>query len=150
MKTFRGFQIFDFKYRAKPKSRKPRKLAFFLLKPYHKVNLFFFWVIFQSVFRFWVSYTTKNFSKSKLSKISEFSNLGIGQNRNLGNLGKFSFTSNFGISCNLRFKNKKKDFHKNLKITSTAKLFFCHNLALNLQFTIFLFEGKIMFHSHDI
>ena len=95
-----------------------------LLKPYHKVNLFFFWVIFQSVFRFWVSYTTKNFSKRKLSKISEFSNLGIGQNRKLGNLGKFSFTSNFGISCNLRFKNKKKDFHKNLKITSTAKLFF--------------------------
>ena len=50
-------------------------------------------VIFQSVFRFSVLYTTKNLSKRKLSEISEFSILGIGQNRKLGNLGNFYFFS---------------------------------------------------------
>ena len=63
-----------------------------LLKPREKVNVFFFGVIFQSVFRFWVSYTTKNLSKRKLSEISEFSILGIGQNRKLGNLGNWHFS----------------------------------------------------------
>ena len=63
--------------------------------------------------------------KVKISEFSEFSILPYTQNRKLRNIGKFSFTSNFGISCNLRLKNeKKKNFHKNLKITSAAKLFF--------------------------
>ena len=108
MKTFRGFQVFDFKYRSKSKTRNPRKWTFFLLKSHHKVNVFYFWVIFQSVFRFWVLYTTKNISKSKLSEISDFSILTYTQNRKLGNLGKFYFTSNFDSSCNLRCKNNKK------------------------------------------
>ena len=61
----------------------------------------------------------------KIFEVSGFSVLPYVQNRKLGNLEKFSFTSNFGISCNLRFKNeKKKNFHKNLKITSAVKLFF--------------------------
>ena len=108
MKTFRGFQVFDFKYRSKSKTRNPRKWTFFLLKSHHKVNVFYFWVIFQSVFRFWVLYTTKNISKSKLSEISDYSILTYTQNRKLGNLGKFYFTSNFDSSCNLRCKNNKK------------------------------------------
>ena len=36
-------------------------------------------------------YTTKNLSKMKLSKISEFSILGVGQNCKLGNLGNGYF-----------------------------------------------------------
>ena len=67
----------------------------------------------------------------KISEVSEFSVLPYVQNRKLGNLEKFSFTSNFDISCNLRFKNeKKRTFRKIQRI-------FCHNLALNLQCTIF-------------
>ena len=59
----------------------------------------------------------------KISEVSEFLILPYVQNRKLGNLGKFSFTSNFDISCNLRFKKrKKKNFDKNLKISSAAKL----------------------------
>ena len=46
--------------------------------------------------------------KSKLSEVAEFSILTYTQNRKLGNLGKFSFTSNFDSSCNLRCKNNKK------------------------------------------
>ena len=46
--------------------------------------------------------------KKKISEISEFSILSYTQNRKLGNLGKFSFTSNFDSSCNLRCKNNKK------------------------------------------
>ena len=59
----------------------------FLLKPHCKVKVFSY----KSFFQFWVSYTTKNLSKIKLSKISEISILGIGQNRKLGNLGKWYF-----------------------------------------------------------
>ena len=64
---------------------------FSLLKPHEKVSAFFFGVIFQSVFRFWVSYNAKNLSKRKLSEISEFLILGIGQNQKLGNLGNGHF-----------------------------------------------------------
>ena len=52
MKTFRGFQVFDFNYRAKSKTRKPRKWALFLLKPHDKVNCFLFWVIFSQFLDF--------------------------------------------------------------------------------------------------
>ena len=87
---------------------------FSLLKPHEKVNVFFFGVIFQSVFRFWVSYTTKNLSKRKLSEISEFSILGIGQNWKLGNVGKFLSALNFDcfycITC-----QKAENFHWILK-----------------------------------
>ena len=44
----------------------------------------------------------------KTSEVSEFPILTYTQNRKLGNLGKFSFTSNFDSSCNLRCKNNKK------------------------------------------
>ena len=46
--------------------------------------------------------------KRKISEVSEFSILPYTQNRKLGNLGKFSFASNFDSSCNLRCKNNKK------------------------------------------
>ena len=66
----------DFKYRAKPnKTRKPRIWTF-------KNNVFSF----RLFFRFWVSCATENLIKIKLSQISEFSILGLGQNRKLGNL----------------------------------------------------------------
>ena len=42
------------------------------------------------------------------SEVSEFSILSYNQNRKLGNLGEFSFTSIFDSSCNLRCKNDKK------------------------------------------
>ena len=45
--------------------------------------------------------------KFKISEVSEFSILSIGQNRKIGNLGKYSFTSNFNSSCNLSCKNDK-------------------------------------------
>ena len=92
MKTFRGFQVFDFKHRAKSKTRKPRNWVFFLLKPHHKVKVFYFMSFFSQFFRFWVSDTTKSLSKRNLSEISEFSILGIGQNRKLGNLGNWHFS----------------------------------------------------------
>ena len=40
--------------------------------------------------------------KAAISEVSEFSILPYTQNRKRGNLGKFSFTSIFDISCNLR------------------------------------------------
>ena len=86
-KTFQAFQISDFKCRAKSKTQKLRKWAFLLLKPHREVNVFSF----ISFFRFWVSYTTKNLSKIKLSETSEFSILGKGQNRKLGHLGNWYF-----------------------------------------------------------
>ena len=52
--------------------------------------------------------------KRKISDVSEFSILTYTQNRKLGNLGKFSFSSNFDSSCNLRCKNNKK-VRQNLK-----------------------------------
>ena len=61
------------------------------------VQLQFFEVIFL-VFVFWVSYTTKNWSKRKLPEIFKFSISGIDQNRKLENLGNFIF---FG-HCNLK------------------------------------------------
>ena len=56
----------------------------------------------------------KTWNKMKLSKISKFYNLGIGQNRTFGNLRNLSFTWNFGSSCKLRIrKDKKMNQHKN-------------------------------------
>ena len=46
--------------------------------------------------------------KVKISEVSEFSILPYTQNRKLGNLGNFYFTSNFDSSCNVRCKNEKK------------------------------------------
>ena len=46
--------------------------------------------------------------KVKISEVSQFSILLYTQNRKLGNLGKWCFTSNFDSSCNLRCKNDKK------------------------------------------
>ena len=56
----------------------------------------------------------KTWNKMKLSKISKFYNLGIGQNRTFGNLRNLSFTWNFGSSCKSRIrKDKKMNQHKN-------------------------------------
>ena len=46
--------------------------------------------------------------KVNISEVSEFSILPYTQNRNLGNLGNFSFISNFDSCCKLRCKNNKK------------------------------------------
>ena len=46
--------------------------------------------------------------KVKISEVSEFSILPYTQNQKLGNLGKFSLTSNFDSCCNLRCKNDIK------------------------------------------
>ena len=46
--------------------------------------------------------------KVKISEVSEFFILSYTQNQKLRNLGKCSFTSNFGSSCNLRCQNNKK------------------------------------------
>ena len=54
--------------------------------------------------------------KKKISEVSEFSILPYTQNRKLGNLGKCSFTSNFGSCCNLRFRNGKNELRQKLKI----------------------------------
>ena len=43
----------------------------------------------------------------KISEDYEFSILTYTQSRKLENLGKFSFTSNFDSSCNLKGKNDK-------------------------------------------
>ena len=51
----------------------------------------------------------------KLSEVSEFSILPYTQNRKLGNLGKYSFTSNFDNCCNLRFRNDKNELRQKLK-----------------------------------
>ena len=67
----------------------------------------------------------------KICKVSEFSILPYIQNRKFGNLGKFSFTSNFCSSCNLRFKNNKKLSQKH-KGYFHCKTIFCQNLALNI------------------
>ena len=45
--------------------------------------------------------------KRKIFEFYEFSILTYTQNWKLGNLGKFSFASNFDSSCNLTFKNNK-------------------------------------------
>ena len=58
----------------------------------------------------------------KISEVSEFSILPNVENRKLGKLGKFSFTSNFGLSFNLIIKNEKKRTF--IKITAAVKLFF--------------------------
>ena len=56
----------------------------------------------------------KIWNKRKLSKISKFYNLGIGQNRKFGNLRNLSFTWNFESSCKSRIRNNKKmNQHKN-------------------------------------
>ena len=52
--------------------------------------------------------------KTKISEVYEFLILSYTQNQKLGNLRKFSFTSNFGSSCNLSWKNDKK-LRQNLK-----------------------------------
>ena len=91
LKLSEFFQAVDFKYRAKVKTRKSRKWAFLLIKPRCKVKIFCHRSFF-SVFRFWVSQTTKSWSKRKLSEISKFSNLGIGQNRELGKHENWHFS----------------------------------------------------------
>ena len=51
-KSFRDFWVFDFRYRAKSKTWKSRKLALFLLKPYDKVNVFYFGLFFNQFLDF--------------------------------------------------------------------------------------------------
>ena len=52
MKTFGGFEDFDFKHREKSKTWKYQKWAFFLLKPHHKVNVFSFGLFFSQFLDF--------------------------------------------------------------------------------------------------
>ena len=54
----------------------------------------------------------------KIPEISEFLILLYTQNRELGNLANFSFTSNFDSSCNQRFENNKTfNWDNNWKFT---------------------------------
>ena len=53
--------------------------------------------------------------KKKIFEVSEFSIFPYTQNRNLGNLGKVSVTSNFDSCCNLRFRNDKNELRQKLK-----------------------------------
>ena len=85
------FPSFRFQLEGKIENSQTSEIAIFLLKSHHKNKVFLFWVVFQSVFRFWVSYTTKNISKRKLSEVSKFSISSIGQNRKLGTLGNWHF-----------------------------------------------------------
>ena len=64
---------------------------FFFSNHIIKLIFFTFRSFFSQLFGFWVSCTTKSLSKRKLSEISEFSILSIGQNRKLGNLGNWYF-----------------------------------------------------------
>ena len=48
-------------------------------------------------------------------------NLPSTHNRNLGNLGKCSFASNFDSSCNLRFRNNKNELRQKLKVIKRIK-----------------------------
>ena len=69
----------------------------------------------------------------KVSKVSKFSILlSYVQNRKLENLGKFSFTSDFCSSCNLRFKTTTNELSQKLKRLLPKQNYFCHNLALNV------------------
>ena len=59
--------------------------------------------------------------KNKISEVSEFAILPYTQNRNLGNLGKCSFTSNFDSCYNLQFRNDKNKLRQKLKVTKWIK-----------------------------
>ena len=61
----------------------------------------------QKWFKMWF-----NNKKIPISEISEFSILSYTQNRKLGNLGKFSFTSIFGSILNSKSKNRKNDLEE--------------------------------------
>ena len=110
---FHGFRVFDFPLYPKSKTRKSRK-NLFTSNFERSCNL--------------DAKTTKKLlrqkrkrqdklllEKVKTSEISEFSILSYTQNEKLGNLGKYSFTSNFDSCCNLRFKNDKNKLRQKLK-----------------------------------
>ena len=59
--------------------------------------------------------------KKKISEVSKFPILPYTQNRKLGNLGKSSFTSNFGSCYNLRFTNDKNELREKLKVIKKIK-----------------------------
>ena len=86
--NFRDFWVFDLGYRSKSKSRKSRKFFFFLLIRIRTFQFFCSVHIFV-VFKSLVITTVRIWKKRHISEISEFSILDIGQNRKLGNLGKF-------------------------------------------------------------
>ena len=88
VQNFRHFRVFDLGYRSKSKTRKSRKLLFFLLM-YRNLSVFRSVHIFV-VFKSWVITTVRTWKKRHISEISEFF-LGIGKNRKLGNLENFHF-----------------------------------------------------------
>ena len=111
--NFWGFKVFDFVLYPKRKLRNHGKCSF-------TSN---FNSSFNLRFR-----NYKNELRQKLKgqymlieekkKISEIS---VGQNRKLGNLGKSSFNSNFHRSCNLRFRNDKNELRQKLKVLKWIK-----------------------------
>ena len=78
MKIFRGFQVLNFKYRAKSKTRKPRKWTFFLLKPHHKVNLFFLLGHFSVIFQILSFIYYQTFKQKKTSRDFRVFDFGYG------------------------------------------------------------------------
>ena len=111
--NFWGFKVFDFVLYPKRKLRNHGKCSF-------TSN---FNSSFNLRFR-----NYKNELRQKLKgqymlieekkKISEIS---VGQNRKLGNLGKSSFNSNFHRSCNLRCRNDKNELRQKLKVIKWIK-----------------------------
>ena len=59
--------------------------------------------------------------KQKISEVFEFLMLPYAQNRKLGNLEKYSFTSNFESCCNFRFRNDKNELRQKLKVIKRIK-----------------------------
>ena len=105
-KNFRDFQVFDFALYPKLKTRKSRKFC---------LSRILTLIVTQDLKtpKKWTETKTKRFrydleQQQKVSENSKFSILPYTKNRKLGNLGNFSFTSNFDSTCNLRCKKKKK------------------------------------------
>ena len=119
-KNFQDFQVFDFALYPKSTTRKSREfrlpriltlIARFINTHTQKKK--------KKKKKKWSETKTNMFrydlqqQQKKVSEISMFSILPCTQNWKLGNLGNFSFTSNFDSSCNLRCK--KNDLRQNLK-----------------------------------
>ena len=75
--TFRDFRVFDFGYKTKSKTRKPRKFSRFLIKVYLDLYVFVsvnFFVIFASKLQL-----LSKFEVKRMSERSNVSIFGIGQ-----------------------------------------------------------------------
>ena len=100
-KNFRDFRVFDFALYPRSKTRKSRKFCLPRIMTL---------IAIQDLKTLKKSTEAKTKRSRydlkeiiKIFEISEFSILRYTQDRKLGHLGNFSFTSNFSSSCNSRF-----------------------------------------------